>query len=166
VEQYCSIWRMAGLQSSYWRGCEERRAEMCDVHGWAAPTHPRFVGDLVRRDSMRWRDLTGQESYGALAALASRRSNSSLSFLFPTSCPYLLPSVSPRAAGRRHKVPHRSDFHPIFSRAPCFFIRKASARATLATLGRQIKQGRHLTHAELGDLYAQKFLAPGHQGDD
>ena len=36
-KQYCSIWWMVGLQSSCWRGREERRAEMCGIAGWAAP---------------------------------------------------------------------------------------------------------------------------------
>ena len=47
--QYCSIWQTAGLQSSCWRGCEERMAEMCGIAGWSAPAHPRLGGNLVRR---------------------------------------------------------------------------------------------------------------------
>jgi len=97
------------------------------------------------------------------ARLASRRSDSALPLLFPTSGPYLSPSISSRAAGGRHEIPRRSDFLPISSRTPAsspvhplFFL----ARGDLATLGRQIEQGRHLTHAELGDPDAQKLLAP------
>ena len=121
MEQYCSIWRTTGLQSSCWRGCEERRAEMCSIAGWAVPTHPQFSGDLVRGGCMRRQDLAGKVR--ALAALASRRSNSSLLLLFPTFSPYFLPSVSSREAGRRGEVPRGSNFLPISSRRPPVFSR-------------------------------------------
>ena len=61
MEQYCSIWRTAGLQSSCWRGCEEQRTEMHGVTGWAALAYPRFGRDLVRCGWMHRQDLTGQE---------------------------------------------------------------------------------------------------------
>ena len=85
------------------------------------PRQPRFGGDLVRHGCMLRQGLAGKVQ--APTALASKRSNSSLPFIFPTSSPYFLPSVSSREAGRRGEVPRGSNFLPISSRRPPVFSR-------------------------------------------